>query len=111
MDDWQRAVMANLASLNEIVTELVQASADGTRAEPEFAELVRDTLRQHTHALGFRFQGEIPPGAERKPMAGWERRDRQVRQVRREYIAPVETGEPWRSAAEREWDDSRGDDR
>ena len=26
------------------------------------------------------------------------------------YIAPVETGEPFRSAAEREWDDSRGGD-
>jgi hypothetical protein len=25
------------------------------------------------------------------------------------FIAPVETGEPFRSAAEREWDDSRGD--
>lgn len=25
------------------------------------------------------------------------------------YIAPVETGEPFRSGAEREWDDSRGD--
>ena len=26
------------------------------------------------------------------------------------YIAPVETGEPFRSGAEREWDDSRGGD-
>jgi hypothetical protein len=28
-----------------------------------------------------------------------------------EYIAPVETGEPFRSAAERDWDASRGDER
>ena len=26
------------------------------------------------------------------------------------YIAPVETGEPFRSGAEKEWDDSRGGD-
>ena len=33
-----------------------------------------------------------------------------VRQILRDYVAPVETGEPFRSAAEAEWDDSRGDE-
>ena len=32
-----------------------------------------------------------------------------LRQIIRDYVAPVETGEPFRSAAEREWDASRGD--
>lgn len=53
---------ANLASLNEIVTELVRASADGMRADPEFAVLVRDTLREHSRALGYVFQGERGTG-------------------------------------------------
>lgn len=63
MNNRDIAVAANLASLNEIITEMVQASADGTRADTEFAALIRDVLRQHSHSLGFKFQGESPPGA------------------------------------------------
>ena len=53
-------VSANLASLNELITELVRAAADHGWTEPEFADMVRDNLQNHSHALGFSFQG-IPP--------------------------------------------------
>ena len=50
-------IAANLASLNEIMTEVVaHTSPDGT-----FIGLVRDTLRNHSWALGFEFQGERVP--------------------------------------------------
>ena len=49
---------------------------------------------------------EIPPGAEGRQRAQHGPRDQYA-----EYIAPVETGEPFRGAAEREWDASRGDER
>jgi len=84
-------VAANLASLNEIITEMVQASADGTLAEPEYAELVRDTLRQHSHSLGFKFQGESPPGAEGMQQVGWDYSG-QPRQPYRGHTAPAGTG-------------------
>ena len=101
MDANDLCVAANLDSLNEIITELAQALQTGAAVEPEYAEIVRTTLRQHSHSLGFRFQGESPPGAEGMQMAGWGR-------PYRGHIAPVETGGPFRSAAERDRDDSRG---
>jgi len=53
-------VMANLASLNEIAAELVDAVSD----DPEFAEMTRTVLKDHSWQFGFEFQGERPP-------AGW----------------------------------------
>jgi hypothetical protein len=55
--DWRDAVKANLASLNEIIAELTAVVAE----DPEFAELVRTTLRNHSWSLGFEFQGERAP--------------------------------------------------
>jgi hypothetical protein len=49
---------SNLASLNDIVMELVDSISD-----PAFAALVRDTLKAHSHALGYAFQGEHNHGA------------------------------------------------
>lgn len=48
------AVRANLASLNEIMAEMTAVASD----DPDFATLVRDLLRDHSHALGFEFQGD-----------------------------------------------------
>jgi hypothetical protein len=56
----QRAVRANLASVNEILTEVVQALADHGWSDPEFAGVVRRQLRQHSHELGYDHQG-VPP--------------------------------------------------
>lgn len=47
-------IAANLASLNEVVTELVAASSP----DPEYRRLVRDLLRDHSWSLGIEFQGE-----------------------------------------------------
>ena len=47
-------IAANLASLNEVVTEL----ADVVSQDPEFRRLVRDLLRDHSWSLGIEFQGE-----------------------------------------------------
>jgi hypothetical protein len=49
-------ISANLASLNEIVMELVDHVSD----DPEFRTVVRDVLRQATWNLGFEFQGQPP---------------------------------------------------
>jgi hypothetical protein len=49
---------SNLASLNDIIVELVDSISD-----PCFAGLVRDILKAHTHALGYAFQGEHNHGA------------------------------------------------
>jgi hypothetical protein len=48
------AIAANLASLNEIIAEMTAVVSD----DPEFAALVRETLRDHSHALGFSFMGD-----------------------------------------------------
>lgn len=48
------AIAANLASLNEIIAELTAVVSD----DPEFAVLVRETLREHSHLIGFSFQGD-----------------------------------------------------
>jgi hypothetical protein len=50
-------IAKNLVSLNEIITEMTAKVSD----EPELTALVRDTLREHSWALGFEFQGEQPP--------------------------------------------------
>lgn len=54
-------IAANLASLNEIIAEVTQALADHGLAETEFAKVTRNTLREHSHALGFEFAGEPVP--------------------------------------------------
>jgi hypothetical protein len=48
------AIAANLASLNEIMAEMTAVVSD----DPGFATLVREALREHSHALGFSFQGD-----------------------------------------------------
>lgn len=48
------AIAANLASLNEIIAELTAVRA----VSPGFTALVRETLRDHSHAIGFSFQGD-----------------------------------------------------
>lgn len=47
-------IAANLASLNEIIAELTAKVSD----DPEFTAMVRELLREHSHALGYQFQGE-----------------------------------------------------
>jgi hypothetical protein len=53
-DQLAAAIAANLATLNEIIAELTVVVSD----DPQFAALVRETLRDHSHALGFSFQGD-----------------------------------------------------
>ena len=48
------AVRANLASLNELFTEMTAKVSD----DPDFTTLVRELLRKHSHALGFEFMGD-----------------------------------------------------
>lgn len=55
-------VAANLASLNEIIAEMTQALAQHGMTDIPFARMVRETLRDHSFALGFEFQGERPGG-------------------------------------------------
>ena len=54
-------VAKNLASLNELVTEMMFALAEHGVGDIEFARMARSTLRDHSWALGFDFQGEHPP--------------------------------------------------
>ena len=49
------AIKAAVASLCEIVAELVDQRADD---EPEFCKMTHEVLRKHCHDLGFTFQGE-----------------------------------------------------
>jgi hypothetical protein len=49
-----KAIAANLAGLNEIIAEMTAKVSD----DPVFTELVRRTLRDHSHAIGFSFQGD-----------------------------------------------------
>jgi hypothetical protein len=48
------AIAANIATINEVLAELTVVVSD----DPEFSALVRETLRDHSHALGFSFQGD-----------------------------------------------------
>jgi hypothetical protein len=59
VDDFNDRVAANLASLNEIVTELAVKLGDEL-----FGQVARTVLREHTHAIGYHFQGEPPPGVD-----------------------------------------------
>lgn len=58
---WRQDVVANLASLNEIIAELTAVVS----VDKSFTELVQDQLRDHSWALGCEFRDERPP-------AGWE---------------------------------------
>ena len=53
-------VDANLASLNEIVSQMMAALVEHGIGDSDFAGLVRTTLRDHSWALGFDFEGERP---------------------------------------------------
>ena len=57
MSDELLKIKANLASLNEIITEMVAVVGKDT----DFNEMVRKVLRDHSWALGFEFQGQCPP--------------------------------------------------
>lgn len=50
------AIAANLASLNEIIAEMTAVVSD----DPQFITIVREQLREHSHRLGFSFQGDRP---------------------------------------------------
>ena len=56
-------VAANLASLNEIMAELVEQAIQ-IGVEPQFARMTRGKLRDHSWALGYEFQGERGPAGE-----------------------------------------------
>lgn len=55
-------IAANLASLNEIVTELAVQVGDEA-----FGELALTTLRNHSFGLGYSFQGARPSVVEANP--------------------------------------------
>ena len=55
MPDFDK-IAANLASLNELAAELTAAVSD----DPEFVQMTRTTLRDHSWSLGYEFQGERP---------------------------------------------------
>jgi hypothetical protein len=52
-DQLAAALAANLATLNEIMAEMTAVVSD----DPDFVGLVRQNLRDHSHAIGFEFQG------------------------------------------------------
>lgn len=54
-------VVRNLASLNEIISELAMGISTGKTSDPEWSELVLTTLREHNWRLGFEFHGVRPP--------------------------------------------------
>lgn len=58
-----RQLAANLASLNEIVAEMVTALAERGVSDGGYAAVARSVLRDHSHALGFDFQCEPPASA------------------------------------------------
>jgi hypothetical protein len=51
------AVKRNLASLNEVIAEMVAKVSD----DPKFTAMTRAILRRHSWELGFAFQDEHPP--------------------------------------------------
>jgi hypothetical protein len=54
-------ILANLASLNEIVNALFSGLAIGETPDDNYANLVFRKLRDHTWRLGFEFNEERPP--------------------------------------------------
>lgn len=67
-----QAVAANLASLNELIAEVVGKLGDLSMADPAFVRMATDVLRGHSLALGYQFQGErftwdAPPAPEPPP--------------------------------------------
>ncbi len=62
MSDELQKIKVNLASLNEIIAEMVFVVGK----DQGFNEMVRNTLRDHSWSLGFEFQGQRAPVA-------WER--------------------------------------
>lgn len=54
--DSGRAILDNLASLNEIMAELVTFMSP----DPEFAAMTVGVLRDHSWRLGYEFQGQVP---------------------------------------------------
>lgn len=48
------AVAGNLATLNEVIAEMTSRVS----GDPGFTALVRDLLRNHSHEIGYQFQGD-----------------------------------------------------
>ena len=63
-DEMLPLVAANLASLNEITAEIAQALAENGMAEQRWADVVRNSMREHCWSLGFEFQGQHEPGSD-----------------------------------------------
>jgi hypothetical protein len=64
---FRERVVVNLASLNEIVSELMTGLSDDSNPTREFAHVVRNALAGHSGSLGFTFQGEFhtdPPSGD-----------------------------------------------
>jgi hypothetical protein len=61
-------VLSNLVSLNEIISAAFSGWALGEKPDEHFAQLVNDTLRDHSWRLGFEFNGS-------RPSAEWLARD------------------------------------
>jgi hypothetical protein len=57
LESLRGTVAANLASLNEIVTEMTAVVSQ----DPVFRDMVLTVLRNHTWKLGFEFQGSPAP--------------------------------------------------
>lgn len=53
-------VAANLASLNEIVAEILLSLERGEAPDPEYVTVAVDVLRRHSHDLGYEFMGDVP---------------------------------------------------
>jgi hypothetical protein len=77
-DPWERPdltpglvehMAANLASLNEIIAELVAKVSD----DPAFIEFTTGLLAGHSWSLGYTFQGQRgePPESIKRPPGGW----------------------------------------
>lgn len=81
-EDFQRQqspyneILANLASLNEIVTALFSGLATGETPDESYANLVFETLRDHNWRLGFSFNEERPPAEWYDKLEAERRKDR-----------------------------------
>lgn len=53
-------ILANLATLNEIMSDLFNGWLSGEKPDPEYVELVTETLKEHNWKLGFRFRDQKP---------------------------------------------------
>jgi hypothetical protein len=95
--DTEVLVAANLASLNELVAEIVDEMTVRGIGDREFADLVTRTLREHTWSLGFEFREQRAYSGQVSAPARFGRT----------YVAEV-TGEDDAMLVERALDEARG---